>query len=70
MGLTAYLLVVPPNDSELWVKCCTTSYLYTHRQYIVMTVQAYAAHEANGKLAPFEYELDSLKPDEVEIDVQ
>lgn len=35
-----------------------------------MTVQAYAAHEAGGKLGPFEYELSSLKPDEVEIDVE
>jgi uncharacterized zinc-type alcohol dehydrogenase-like protein len=35
-----------------------------------MTVQAYAAHEAGGKLEPFEYELGSLKPDEVEIDVE
>lgn len=35
-----------------------------------MRVQAYAAHEAGGKLEPFEYELDSLKPDEVEIDVE
>jgi uncharacterized zinc-type alcohol dehydrogenase-like protein len=35
-----------------------------------MTVQAFAAHEAGGKLDPFEYELDSLKPDEVEIDVE
>jgi alcohol/geraniol dehydrogenase (NADP+) len=35
-----------------------------------MTVQAYAAHEAGGKLGPFEYELGSLKPDEVEIDVE
>ena len=32
-------------------------------------VQAYAAHEAGGKLEPFEYELGPLKPDEVEIDV-
>lgn len=43
-----------------WIKRGTTSYLYTHRQYIVMTVQAYAAHEAGGKLEPFEYELGSL----------
>ena len=27
-------------------------------------------HEAGGKLEPFEYELGSLKPDEVEIDVE
>jgi alcohol/geraniol dehydrogenase (NADP+) len=32
-------------------------------------VQAYAAHEAGGKLEPFEYELGPLKPYEVEIDV-
>jgi len=32
-----------------------------------MTVQEYAAHKAGGKLEPFEYELGSLKPDEVEI---
>lgn len=35
-----------------------------------MTIQAYAAHEAGGKLQPFEYELGSLKSDEVEIDVE
>ena len=35
-----------------------------------MTIQAYAAHEAGGKLEPFEYELSSLKPDEVEIDLE
>jgi alcohol/geraniol dehydrogenase (NADP+) len=35
-----------------------------------MKVQAYAAHEARGKLESFEYELGSLKPDEVEIDVE
>ena len=35
-----------------------------------MRVQAYAAHEAGGKLEPFEYELGSLKPYEVEIDVE
>ena len=54
----------------LWVKRGTTSFLYTHRQFIVMTVLAYAAHGAGGKLEPFEYELGSLKPDEVEIDVE
>lgn len=44
---------------------------YTHKTSIFfMRVQAYAAHEAGGKLEPFEYELDSLKPDEVEIDVE
>jgi uncharacterized zinc-type alcohol dehydrogenase-like protein len=35
-----------------------------------MTVRAYAAHEAGGRLEPFEYELGTLKPDEVEIDVE
>ena len=35
-----------------------------------MKVQAYAAHEASGKLESFEYELGLLKPDEVEIDVE
>ena len=35
-----------------------------------MTIQAYAPHEAGGKLEPFEYELSSLKPDEVEIDLE
>jgi alcohol/geraniol dehydrogenase (NADP+) len=35
-----------------------------------MRVQAYAAHEPGGKLEPFKYELSSLKPDEVEIDVE
>jgi uncharacterized zinc-type alcohol dehydrogenase-like protein len=35
-----------------------------------MRVQAYAAHEPGGKLEPFEYELGSLSPDEVEIDVE
>jgi uncharacterized zinc-type alcohol dehydrogenase-like protein len=35
-----------------------------------MTIQAYAAHKANGKLESFEYELDSLKPDEVDVDVE
>ena len=34
-----------------------------------MTIQAYAAHEAGGKLEPFEYELGSLKPDEDDISV-
>jgi hypothetical protein len=34
---------------------------------MVMTIQAYAAHKADGKLEPFEYELGSLKPDEVEV---
>jgi alcohol/geraniol dehydrogenase (NADP+) len=45
--------------------------LYTHKTGIFfMRVQAYAAHEAGGKLEPFEYELGSLKPYEVEIDVE
>ena len=35
-----------------------------------MTIQAYAAHKAGGKLEPFEYELGSLKPDEVEINLE
>jgi alcohol/geraniol dehydrogenase (NADP+) len=35
-----------------------------------VTVQAHAAHEAGAKLQSFEYELGSLKPDEVEIDVE
>jgi uncharacterized zinc-type alcohol dehydrogenase-like protein len=35
-----------------------------------MRVQAYAAHAPGGKLETFEYELDSLKHDEVEIDVE
>ena len=36
------------------------NYLYTQRQYIIVAVQAYAAHEAGGKLESFEYELGSL----------
>lgn len=35
-----------------------------------MTIQAYAAHEADGRLEPFEYELGPLKPDEVEINIE
>jgi uncharacterized zinc-type alcohol dehydrogenase-like protein len=35
-----------------------------------MTIQAYAAHKADGKLEAFEYELGSLKPDEADIDVE
>jgi uncharacterized zinc-type alcohol dehydrogenase-like protein len=35
-----------------------------------MNIQAYAAHEPNGKLESFQYELGDLKPDEVEIDVE
>jgi uncharacterized zinc-type alcohol dehydrogenase-like protein len=49
---------------------CTITYLYTHRYYIVMKIQAYAAFEPNGKLETFEYELGSLKSDEVEINVE
>lgn len=37
---------------------------------MVMTIQAYAARKADGKLKPFKYQLGSLKPDEVEIDVE
>jgi len=49
----------------------TMTSFYTHKTSIFfMRVQAYAAHEAGGKLEPFEYELGSLKPDEVEIDVE
>jgi uncharacterized zinc-type alcohol dehydrogenase-like protein len=33
-------------------------------------VQAFAASEPNGKLAPFEYELGPLGPDEVDITVR
>jgi hypothetical protein len=51
-------------------KLDTTNYLYTQIQYKVMTNQAYAAHKADGKLEPFEYELGSLKPDEVEVDIE
>ena len=32
-------------------------------------IRAYAAHEAKGKLTPFEYDPGALKPDQVEIDV-
>ncbi|MDR4511453.1 MAG: NAD(P)-dependent alcohol dehydrogenase [Nitrososphaeraceae archaeon] len=35
-----------------------------------MKVQAYAAHKPGLKLEPFEYELGSLNPDEVEIDIE
>ena len=48
----------------------TINFLYRQRQYIVMTIQAYAAHKSDGNLELFEYELGSLKPDEVEIDVE
>lgn len=37
---------------------------------IAMAIQAYAAHQAGSKLELFEYEVGSLKPDEVEIDVE
>jgi uncharacterized zinc-type alcohol dehydrogenase-like protein len=33
-------------------------------------IRAYAAHEAGGKLRPFEYDPGELGPEEVEIDVQ
>jgi alcohol/geraniol dehydrogenase (NADP+) len=35
-----------------------------------MTIQAYAAQKAGEKLNPFEFDLDALKPDEVEIEVE
>jgi len=35
-----------------------------------MNIHAYAAHEPNGKLESFQFELGDLKPDEVELDVQ
>ncbi|HET9805941.1 MAG TPA: NAD(P)-dependent alcohol dehydrogenase [Nitrososphaeraceae archaeon] len=35
-----------------------------------MKIQAYAAHQAGGKLEPFDYNIDSLKSDEVEIDIE
>jgi alcohol/geraniol dehydrogenase (NADP+) len=35
-----------------------------------LNIQAYAAREPNGKLESFQYELDSLKSDEVELDVE
>lgn len=34
-----------------------------------MIVHAFAAKKAGGKLEPFQYEIESLKPDEVEIEV-
>ena len=34
------------------------------------TVHAYAATEANGSLRPFEYELGSIGPEEVDIEVE
>ena len=36
----------------------------------VMLVHAYASEDIKGKLEPFEYKFDSLKDDEVEIDVE
>src|SRR6185312_11298083 len=48
----------------------TQALLPVHLRYVIMTIQAYAAHEAGGKLEPFEYELSSLKPDGVEIDLE
>jgi alcohol/geraniol dehydrogenase (NADP+) len=39
-------------------------------EYYVMNIQAYAAHEPNGKLKSFQYELGDLKTDEVELDVE
>ncbi len=35
-----------------------------------MTIQAFADHKAGDRLESFEFKLDSLKPDEVEIDVE
>lgn len=35
-----------------------------------MTIQAYAAHKVNGKLESFEYESGSLKPDEIDVDIE
>ena len=35
-----------------------------------MKIQAYAAHQAGAKLEPFYYNVDSLKSDEVEIDIE
>ena len=37
---------------------------------MTMTINAYAAYEINGRLEPFVYEPSSLKPDEIEIDVE
>ena len=47
-----------------------TSFYTLKTSIFFMRVQAYAAHEAGGKLEPFEYKLGSLKPDEVEIYVE
>ncbi|HET8793415.1 MAG TPA: alcohol dehydrogenase catalytic domain-containing protein, partial [Nitrososphaeraceae archaeon] len=35
-----------------------------------MNIQAYAAHHAGGKLESFTYNVDSLKSDEVEVDIE
>lgn len=35
-----------------------------------MNIQAYAAHRAGGKLESFTYDVDSLKSDEVEVDIE
>ena len=35
-----------------------------------MKIQAYAAHQAGSKLQPFNYNVDALKSDEVEIDIE
>ena len=34
------------------------------------TVHAFAAHEVNGELEPFEYELGAINPSEVDIAVE
>jgi hypothetical protein len=44
--------------------------LYSSTIILSLNIQAYAAQEPNGKLESFQYELDSLKPDEVELDVE
>jgi len=35
-----------------------------------MKIHAYAAHKAGDQLQPFDYTVDALKPDEVEIDIE
>jgi alcohol/geraniol dehydrogenase (NADP+) len=35
-----------------------------------MKIEAYAAHQAGSKLQPFNYSVDALKSDEVEIDIE
>src|SRR4030095_15283883 len=53
------------------LKDATTNYLYMQwGRCIVMTIHAYAAHKPAGKLEAFEYNPGSLKPDEIEIDVE